>query len=431
MRPLVYCLSSLLAVVLLSCNDEASQIGSGFFEGGSIALATVDTLTLQTSTIQFDSLATSDATRLLVGYHNDKDLGPITASTYFQIGPSDGLTLDKLYTSFIRTEMRFIHDGYSFYDTTSDISFSIHALTQDMKLDDGSNGAYLYNTSSFEYDPTPLGSVTFKSKPNAHDTVKFPISEQFGRDIIRLAQTSSEEVSSITAFLNYFSGIAVIPSSNSGPIVGFKTAVEVRIYYLDRSVTPAAERYVSLVPGNNLWFNRISFDRSATALKGLDRQIEHLASSETNKKSYIQNGAGLGVRIEIPYLRSMLIENEGLTIMSAVLQFAPAKDNTEDNVTLPATLLMSSVDYKNQLVQTFSNNANLIEDVYLGRDTHYEVDVTTFIKQQLLIEQFNHNALIFTTDDASFRGTISRLYVGDQRNERQMTLKISCLTISK
>jgi len=426
----VYCLSSLVAVMLLSCNDEPSQIGSGFFEGGSIALATVDTLTLQVSTIQFDSLATSDATRLLVGSHNDEDLGTITASTYFQMGLASAFSIDKLYTSFTRAEIRFIHDGYSFYDTANNVSLSVHALTEDMQLDESDNAAYLYNTSSIKYDPTALGAVTFKPRPNTHDTVKVAISEQFGRDIIRLAQSSAPEVSSTFEFLNYFSGIAVVPSGD-GPMVGFSTNVEIRVYYIDKSQTPGVERYLSIISGDNLHFNKIQFDRSATKLNGLDKQTEHLGSDETDRKSYIQSGTGLGLRVEIPYLRSMLIENEGLTIMSAILSFAPTKDNNEDNAPAPASLLMSSVDYKNQLMQTFNNGASLIEDVYLGRDTHYEVDITTFIKQQLLIEQFNHNAVVFTTDDATFRGTVSRIYVGDQLNEKQMTLKLSCLTISK
>ena len=427
MRPLVYCLCSLVAVVLLSCNEDASQIGSGFFEGGSIGLATVDTLTIRTSTIRFDSLITSDATRFLVGYHNDEDLGIVSSSSYLQIGMQGSFSIDKLYTSYTRAELRLVHDGYSYYDTLDDVSLSVHSLTEDMEFQD----QYIYNTKAFKYNATPLGSITYKAKPNTHDTVHIPLSEQFGRDIIRFAQGGAIEVSSTTEFLNYFRGIALVPSPGNGPVVGFSTDAEIRIYYLDKSQTPGVERYLVLNSGNNLWCNHIGSDMSSTQLNGLDDQRLSFGSDRTDKKGYIQSGAGLGLRIEIPYLRSMLIENEGLTIVNAVLEIAPARNNSSRNTPLPTELVMSAVDYKNQLISTYTTNATLNEDLYLDRDTHFEADITVFVKQQLQIEQLNNNALVFTTNDATFRSTVTRLYAGDQLNDREMKLKISCLTISK
>lgn len=75
-----------MVLSLVSCTKEPSEIGSNFFEGGSLILSEVDTITIKASTILFDSLATSDATRLLVGAHDDENLGFLSATSFFQVG---------------------------------------------------------------------------------------------------------------------------------------------------------------------------------------------------------------------------------------------------------------------------------------------------------------------------------------------------------
>src|SRR5690349_9064650 len=104
MKALVQCLFLMLLVSLVSCNDTASPIGSDFFQGTAINMSTIDTLTIRTSTIVFDSLVTADASRLLVGYHVDEDLGAVSSAAYFQIGMLNAFTLDKLSTKFSRAE---------------------------------------------------------------------------------------------------------------------------------------------------------------------------------------------------------------------------------------------------------------------------------------------------------------------------------------
>ena len=429
MRVLVQCVYLSVAVILISCNDEASPIGSDFFDGSSLDMITIDTLTIQTSTVTFDSLVTSDATRLLVGRHKDDDLGEISSSAYFQLGPLTSFSIDKQFTSFTRAELKLVHEGYSYYDTTAVMSFEVHKVTQDIEIK--SDDPYLYNTRSFKYDLAPMGTISYKAKPNTLDTVSVPLSEAFGRDIITLAQRSAVEVSSTVEFLSYFRGLVIVPTSSNGPLVGFSTAAEVRIYYIDRSQTPSVERYLSLQTSDNLRYNKITCDRVATALNGLDSHQDHYSTRQTNNKGYIQSGVGLGLRVELPYLRNILIQNQGITIVSATLEISPARDNGDDNVALPGTLVMTGVNYKNEVQNSYTQKALLVEDFYLERDTHYEVDVTTFINLQLAIEEYNQNALVFTTDDATFRSSVSRLYAGDQLNDREMKLRVSCLVYSK
>lgn len=425
MRALLNCLCVIVVVVVVSCNEEASEIGSAFFEGGSLNVTEVDTITLKVSTIMFDSLATNDATRFLVGQHTDDELGVLSSASFFQAGVAYPFSLDKKFTSFTRAELRLVHDGYSYYDTLTPITFRVHRITEQLEhpADDG----YVYNTSDFDYDPTPMGTITYKPRPNSGDTVRIPLSDTFGSDILRLAQSGAVEVSSAGNFLGYFLGFALIPSGE-GPVVGFSTTAEARIYYMDKAQTPGVERYLEIAIGEYLHYNKTSSDRTGTVLNGITTRRDSYSSRLTGGQSYVQSGSGLAVRIAMPYLRNMLIENPGLTVLNAVLTLTPTRENDGRNVKLPAQLNMTSVNYRNDLLETFSETAMLNEDYYLGRDTRYQVDVTYFIKTQLLRQELNENALVLTTVDTVLRNAADRLYIGDQLSERPMTLKITCLT---
>ncbi len=429
MRALLQCLCFFIVMCAISCNEDASEIGSNFFDGGSLNMAAIDTISLNVATVKFDSMPTSDALRHLVGYHIDPDLGLISSSAFFEISPISAFSIDKLYTTYSRTEVRLVQDGYSSYDTTATLSFSVHEITKEMDI---SNNGYLYNTTKTRYDPVSMGSVSFKPRPASRDTVKVSLSDDFGRDVIRLAQSAAAEVQTTTAFVDYFNGLALIPDATNGPFVGFEKDVEVRVYYTDRSVTPSRERYLSLVTNLNLYYNQINTDRSLTKLSGLTDQRYAVSTLATDHKGYTQGGSGLGLRVSIPYLRDILVDNPGLSVVNARLEFSPTRDNKGDNLRLPQTLVLTAVDYRNQaLGSAISQTALLYEDFYLGRDTHFEVDITTFIKEQLLTQEFNDNAIIFTPADTTLRSSIDRIYIGDRYNDREMKLTLTCLTYDK
>jgi hypothetical protein len=419
-------LSLFIVITLLnSCIDAPSEIGSGFFSDGNLDVINIDTVTLEVSTVQFDSVPTSAPARFLVGSHNDTDLGKISSRSFYQVAPASVLALDEDFTSYTKAVLTLVYDGYSFYDTTVQVTYHVHRLTQEIELDE----SYLYNNSSFAYDPAPLGSVTFTPRPNRSDTLEIPLSDDLGKEIIRLAHESAEEVSSAESFLEYFYGVVIIAEdSDDGPILGFSPNSEIRVYYMDKSQTPGEEKYISVSSDSYLKFNQIKADRSFTNLSALLPQRYHLSSTQTNKKAYLQSGAGLSIRVQMPYLREILRENKNMIVSDAVLEFIPVSADEERNTPLPSSLLMTAVNFRNDSYGSFSNGATLIEDVYLERDTRYVVNVKDFVLQQLAIEEFNENALLFTLGDQDIQSTVNRLYIGDQKNDHQMKLKIYCLT---
>ncbi|MFN7331172.1 MAG: DUF4270 family protein, partial [Bacteroidota bacterium] len=73
---------------LISCEDQGVLKADNNFSRSSLQTVFSDTFSIVTSTTLFDSIPTSNANTLLIGDFADPLLGRITASTYFQVGPT-------------------------------------------------------------------------------------------------------------------------------------------------------------------------------------------------------------------------------------------------------------------------------------------------------------------------------------------------------
>lgn len=127
------------AVTILSCGTDTD---AGEFVVGSDYLALnnkvvlIDTVTVDMSTINFDSLVTSSQNRILVGSYDDAVFGKVKSDSYFQLtsetytlnsGGSDTETTNYVFDSIA---MILKYDNYYYGDTTTVQTFDIHRLTQ-------------------------------------------------------------------------------------------------------------------------------------------------------------------------------------------------------------------------------------------------------------------------------------------------------------
>jgi hypothetical protein len=424
---------SVVFILSISCN-ETSEIGSDFFREGSLDIVYTDTLSLRVSTTILDSIITSNTNRLLVGHHIDEDLGDIYAAAFFQVEPrastetgSNVYNLDNISTDYLRTSLTLFYDSYSYYDTLNNQTLYVYELEDEIEPED--NG-YLYNTSKTKIKDTPLGQRTFRAKPNSGDSVEISLLDSFGLSIYNKAIVDDERLSVSEDFVEeILKGIAVLPdAANSSAILGFNTNAELRIYYTDRTEVPSEEKYLRFFVSTR--YNQLRANRSTTSLNSLTSGEESLISSLTNNKAYAQGGTPLNIRIEIPYLKSILIDNDALIITQADLTFRPVEDSYENNTPLPSQFILYGVNKNNEVYGNFLNEvagsgyANLYEDTYLGRDTYYKADVVDFILSQIAIEEFNDNALLLSLPNTEIQSTVNRLYVGDQQSDFDMELKV-------
>ena len=87
-------LGLLLSIVLLlvSCSTDnfntSDFLAGEAFTDSNLRVVLVDTLTVETSTMKFDSIVSSESTRILVGKYTDPVFGTVKTSSYMGMLPS-------------------------------------------------------------------------------------------------------------------------------------------------------------------------------------------------------------------------------------------------------------------------------------------------------------------------------------------------------
>ena len=123
------------AIAIISCGTDTD---AGEFVVGSDYLAVnnkvvlIDTMTVEMSTVNFDSLVTSSQNRMLIGNYDDPIFGKVKSTTYFQLLPSSyslntGTGSDTDATNYVLDSISMIlkYDNYYYGDTTKVQTFDI------------------------------------------------------------------------------------------------------------------------------------------------------------------------------------------------------------------------------------------------------------------------------------------------------------------
>jgi hypothetical protein len=153
-----------------------------------------------------------------------------------------------------------------------------------------------------------------------------------------------------------------------------------------------------------------------------------VSSVLTDHEAYFQCGTGLAMRVEMPYLNTLRYNDQSFLSTRAVLEFRPIRTSYLTDP-LPPILVMYIVDGQNNLLSGTPFTVRLIKDVEYGRNTVYQVDVTSFVNSQIPNIINSQFALLILLDDSQYRSTVNRLYLGDQRNPYGMKLNLYYLTL--
>ncbi len=412
---------------MCSCESESSDIGSDFFSSGALDFSYIDSSTVKLSTIFLEDLATNTANRMLVGTHNEEVLGKFSAAPFFQVTPGNVPTLDDASVEYEYFSLILPLDHYSYYDTLSPLTLRVYRIVEEIKTD----GGYLYNSSSFKTDPQSLGSLTFMPRPH-NDSVEIKLSDTLGKEIFEKAVNKDDDLNS-EDFLQYFRGLAVLPDTGfSACILGLSTNPKLKVHYFDKSNTPVAKKQLTfdVKAASSLYFTSISCDRRNTPLESLPSGKDRLSSTETNNQSYLHAGAGLSLRVDIPYLRT-LKQLTNFYPTKAVLELFPVRRSYGATTKLPANLTVFKADKRNAVYEEIGIAATLVEDVDLGRDTYYTFDATEFVREQMDLQTLNENGLIFTTDKNSFPVSAERIIAAAPNYQYKTRLRIYFATVNQ
>jgi hypothetical protein len=382
-----------------SCGVDSTDIGADFFKDGKLDISMVDTSTVVLSTILIDDINSNGSDRLIVGSHADERLGRITAIPFMKFTMSGALSIPLEKMEYNSMQFVFETDGYARYDTTTNLSFSIHRLSDDLESD---NDGKIYVDDFFSLYTESLGQYQFLPKPNRTLEIMIPLSDHLGRTIFEKVQQKHNDLSNNSEFIQFFKGLALVPDSTmSSALLGLKPSMELRVYYYDHSSVPSVEKYISFSLDNSYSYTCLINNRQHSELKRLSSSGIRVPAFETNDESYLQGGSGLAFRVDLPHLRTYR-QHPNFYLTRAILEIYPVRQSFNGQLPLPLSLSGYRADESNRLYNSDPFFAALATDYSLGRDTFYEVDVTSFVKEQMDLIAFNENALIFISNANGF-----------------------------
>ncbi|MBT9187879.1 DUF4270 family protein [Zobellia russellii] len=418
-------------ILLTSCSSDTLN-GSDFeagdtFTDSDIRVIQLDTMTVDFSTMKFDSIDTSQSARMLVGKYNDPVFGTVKTASFMELVPSSySIDTDAEYDS-ITFLLR--PDGYFYNDTLQTSTLLIKQVNESLKPADGIN---FYNTSVIDYNQENLGSLTYTPRPLSTDSLEIKINNTFGQALFDNLQ--QQNISTYDEFKNHFHGITVQPDeNNNASIQGFSLASNMRLYYSIAGENERIQYYtdfsLNIASSPIPFFNQISAEEPNTYLTALTDQETNLYSFETEYQSFIQSGIGIATRIEFPHIKSVFnIQGQG-TLLDASLKIAPTVGSYNDLLMLRDTLSVFIVNQNNELSgQLYATDGSAALAI-LNRndqefnDIYYELPFSGYLEGLLSVDLESSDALILLP--SNYNSTVDRFVLNTDINTTGTTLELT------
>lgn len=431
MRKIVWLLS-ILAVVILSCNEDVLNtdfVAGDVFTDSNIRVVLVDTVSVETSTMKFDSIITSQATRILVGKYTDSVFGVVQSSSYAQLLPSTyTIDTEAEYDSIV---FYLNYDEYYYNDTLQQNSIHIKELDEQLRPADDSD---FYNTSVISFTEEDLGYISFAPRPLQTDSLEIKLEDSFGVALFENLQDKT--ITNSDEFTEYLKGIVIKPDeSDDGSVLGFSVVSSLmRLYFSTAVEDERVQNYIDFTINISSspipFYNQITAENPNAYLNNLTDQEMNLSSSESENQSYIQSGIGIATRIQFPHIKSIYDIPGNGTILDAVLKIKPAEGFYDDQLPLRDNISVYLVDQNNdltgQLLATDGSTviATLNIDNQEFNDIYYEVYLGSYIEGLLLAERETDEALILLPSD--YNTTVDRFVLnGNNSSDYKTTLELT------
>ncbi|MGP1991017.1 DUF4270 family protein [Zobellia laminariae] len=418
-------------LILISCSTDA--INSSDFEAGDtftnsdIRVVQLDTMTVDFSTMKFDSIDTSQSARMLVGKYSDPVFGTVKTASYMELIPSSYyIDADAEYDS-ITFLLR--PDNYYYNDTLQLNTIHIKQLTESLKPADGIN---FYNTSTIGFENEDLGTLAYYPRPLATDSLEIKLTDTLGQELFEDLQ--QKKITTYDEFKNYFYGISVQSGEDdNGSVIGFSLTSNMRLYYSiageNEHVQYSTDFTINTSSSPLPFFNQISADEPNEYLKTLTDQEINLSSSETDNLSFIQSGIGIATRLEFPNIKTVFdIQGQG-TLLDASLKIAPAISSYNDALALRDTLSVFIVDQNNELTSQLISTDGSAAQAILNRDNqefndvYYELPLSGYLEGLLSVDQESSDALILLP--SNYNSTVDRFVLNTDINIQGTTLELT------
>jgi hypothetical protein len=404
-------------------------VAGGTFTDSNIRVVQIDTMDVETYTMKFDSLVTSQASRMLIGNYEDPVFGTVKSSSFAELIPN-GYYIDS-EAQFDSIVFFLKYDNYYYNDTLQNNTIHIKELSETLKPSDGSD---FYNTSKVRFLEEDLGYLVYSPRPLGTDSLYIKLNNSFGADLFE--QFQQKKITNSEGFKDYFKGITIQPNGgDNGSIIGFSIASSVmRMYYTiseaDSRTQSTLDFTINTTSSPVPFFNQVTVEETSEHLKTLaDKEIV-LNSSDSENQSFIQSGIGYTTRVEFPNLKTVLdIQGRG-TLLKAVLKIKPARGSYDDALQLRDTLSLFMVDQNNDVTtQLLGTDSSGIQAI-LNRDgeefnnIYYEIPLTSYIEEILLTDLETEDAIILLPEN--YNSTVDRfVLIGNDGTNQGIKLELT------
>lgn len=430
-----------LVLVIASCSNsplEEFVVGENFIRDQA-GIIKIDTLTLQSSIIKYDSVISNSSGRFLVGSNYNAFSGYKKSNSFLTM-KFDG-SIDN--TKFIYDSLCMIlsYDKYYSGDTTVTQKIGVYQLQEVMELNNG----YLYTTSQFKYNPVPLGTVSYKPRPNSKEQLSIRLSDKLGNRIAQMIKLKRDTITSQDLFMKYFMNGIILKSEENvnGAMMGFRTSAassdskstnknttipEIRLYYhLSPNPDELKDLYYKFsFVTDGIYFNQVSEDTKNSLISGIESSKNELSTKLTNNQSIAQSGSVIFTKIKIPYLDNLTKSYSNPAVVGALLKLYPVKGTYAKATELPDSLYIYKADKKNSLLGqvTLPGQTDKYVLATLARDqfrqikpddkdrVYYEVDISAFIEAELQEQLETTNSLFIGYGSTKSKKTAEHVILG-------------------
>lgn len=422
----------------LSACEKPELIGASLLKGNQINTIYTDTLTVQISTVQLDSVRSSLTGVSFVGNYQDPALGKITAEGYLQFGPaggtfadstvlatnakSDSLVLILPYFDGNRGVAPFYDGRGTIGDTLRSFGLRVHQLLNFIDTTTAKKTFLIQDVA--QYKPSPLATKTFfprsryPKSPTQADTLRIRLPDALAKELF--SKSLKPETASYKAFADYFKGLALVPQASNAAILSFDFAnTRLRLHYRKADTIKLVKDFV---PYNN-HFNNVVSTKAGSKIARLTKAFDQIKASQSGGEAYMQNGIGVSLKFEIPYLTN-LKKIGNMSINKAELVITP--EINPSNVPIPPSTFLYETDFTNKLIrningvllfvpsegQSLSNTlaSSATANVYQARqelvhspiENKIRVQLTSYLQAILLDKRPNKGLLMLTGSDTDF-----------------------------
>ena len=418
----------ILISVLISCNNTTEEISFTIGEdwiNSNVKSFYIDSLTIKTSTFQFDSLMVSNPKRLLIGSYLDPIFGRTESKSYMQISNRiDNYTLnDDVRFDSIALILRY--DNYFYNDTIPTHHFSVHTILEDIKPDEEN----YYNTTTFNIDTAPIGFIDFEPKPYKKDSISIPLNLIFGSEMF--AKIQDKEITTTDEFLEDYKGLLVKGTTDNTSVLGFSTNSVLRIYYTANNNDTDEEKTLDFTINNANTFNNISSDKTGTYFSDLTTQTTTLPSTESANRSFIQSGTGIVTKIDIPAIENLYdIPGTGVLI-DANLKISLKQNSISTHSHTKDSLKVSIINHRAEVIGVLNSPKDGSELYAVKNIENNEFDKAYYnlpIKQFLDLKLNSPNEKLFLAIYSNdFNASVDRYILNGEENDNNQKIKLEVI----